>query len=146
MKQRKITDEMVERAISAGPKRYRIYARGDDPGVKAAFRNALNAALNPAPPDTEIVVTDEMHKAGAEAWAAWVNSGRNMVYSNERNGCIGLVYRAMRKLEPKPERRMGSENRSVSPSGAPIYRPCGDLGWWRPDRRIESWGRRKDNK
>lgn len=41
-----ITDEMVAKAIAAGPRRYRIYARGDDPGVKEAFRKALEAALD----------------------------------------------------------------------------------------------------
>lgn len=102
-----VTDEMVERAWSAGHKK-RIFETNHD-----MVRAMLEAALNP--PEPEVVVTAPMRKSGLD-----VLLGTLVTFScDPEKGTIGPlvenIYRAMRRLEPKPEReerRSGKERRA----------------------------------
>jgi hypothetical protein len=123
-----------------------------------AMRAALEAAINP-PPEPEIVVTDEMENVGGVMIGRW--SG--MVSNRE---VAQLAYRAMRKLEPKPDkyfhRDIGNGQRYMSddtrrgqrraekepyPHYTRVYRANSDwVGWYKNARDPVQKGRRKDDK
>lgn len=85
-----ITDEMVERAAEA----YR-HASSASTTMNVA-RKMLDAALN-SPPEPEILVTEEMHSAGVQAYWQAIQMG------NQPKDAVANQYRAMRALEPKPK-------------------------------------------
>lgn len=94
-----ITDEMVRRALTVTVAGHMASAEAgktvNDYLSWHAVRAALDAALNP-PPEPEIPVTEEMMRAGADA------IGDAMMIET-LGSQAARIYRAMRKLEPKPD-------------------------------------------
>ena len=82
-----ITDEMIRRGVSE-------WLKPVDGSVYDNVRRLLRAAISPVEP--EILVTEEMHDAG---WEAWCHSPTHRDMGRSK---LIPVYRAMRKLEPKP--------------------------------------------
>jgi len=113
-----ITDEMVDRAVNAwfdqgGDERWRD-------SVRQQIRASLQAALNP-PPAPEIVVTEAMAEAGAGVLTRMVCEGC------PHDTLVVLVYRAMRRLEPKPEETVSVSRPKFKRvvEGVPVWY-CGD--------------------
>ena len=84
-----VTDEMVERFCD--------YVNTHE---GYAYRDALEAALNP-PPEPEIVVTEEMVNAGRSTYPGTLP--KDLATVAMINEACRRIYRAMRKLEPKAE-------------------------------------------
>ena len=101
-----ITDEMVNRAWMKIPE-------GPDCLDKLVLRAALDAALNP-PPEPEIVVTDEMLKAGVDTYPESMRldpSTRTMaelacgrIYRVMAKLACGRIYRAMERERRRAEK------------------------------------------
>lgn len=97
-----ITDEMVERATRAAMWNNQLdeaLLQTTTPQIR--MRRALEAALNP-PQEPEIVVTEEMLRAGLECNGRFATSHFKSWCSTQ----LGNIYRAMRKLEPPPAKPM----------------------------------------
>jgi len=109
-----IDDAMVERAVEA-------YSAGSE-GSDYFMRCALEAALNP-PEEPEIVVTEEMKEEGRKQvrYLAQYNlaAQKSGVFLEGGSGSIEpsdseIIYRAMRRLEPKRETAADAVQHSVT--------------------------------
>jgi hypothetical protein len=113
-----ITDAMVERAkivlVDGG-----LLSHGET--VESHARRILSAALNP-PPEPEITVTKEMLVAGACAYNGFLMMNQPIKRDDLASvGGVSAAYRAMRALEPKPERPVWTKV-DQPPERGPGYR------------------------